>query len=165
MTASRLAGVGIAAFLAAAAAPVNAGAAIQLQPVLSNLTNPIFVTNARDGSNRLFVVEQAGVIKVLQAGGTVPTVFLDIRSQVLSGGERGLLGLAFHPQFSSNRRFFVDYTRRGDGATVIAEYQVSQTDPNIAEPTETALLVVAQPFTNHKGGMVEFGPTGSSASG
>ena len=69
------------------------------------------MTNAGDGSDRLFVVEQGGVIKVLQPGSTSPTVFLDITTKVLSGGEQGLLGLAFHPQFASNRRFFVDYTR------------------------------------------------------
>ena len=70
------------------------------------------MTNARDGSDRLFVLERGGVIKVLQPGDTSPTVFLDITTKVLSGGEQGLLGLAFHPQFSSNRRFFVNYTRR-----------------------------------------------------
>ncbi|MGH9895300.1 MAG: PQQ-dependent sugar dehydrogenase, partial [bacterium] len=97
-------------------------AAIQLEQVATGLASPTYVTNAHDGSNRLFIVEQPGTIKVLQPGATTPTVFLDITSKVLSGGERGLLGLAFHPSFPTNRRFFVNYTRQTDGATVIAEY-------------------------------------------
>jgi len=88
------------------------------------------------------------------------TVFLDIRSKVLFGGEQGLLGLAFHPQYAMNRRFFVNYTRTGDGATVIAEYQASVADSNVANTAETVLLTIAQPFANHNGGMIEFGPDG-----
>lgn len=128
--------------------------------MLADLTSPLYVTHARDGSNRLFVVEQAGRIKVLPPGATTPTVFLDIASRVLAGGERGLLGLAFHPRFNENGRFFVDYTRRPDGATVIAEYRVSATNPDVAAPSELTLLVIEQPFPNHNGGMVEFGPDG-----
>src|SRR5689334_2245953 len=134
--------------------------AVPLVPVLAGLASPIYVTNAHDGSNRLFVVEQPGRIKVLQPNATAPTVFLDITSRVLSGGEQGLLGLAFHPQFVSNGRFFVDYTRRPDGATVIAEYQVSAQNRNVAGTTERVLLVIPQPYVNHNGGMVEFGPDG-----
>jgi hypothetical protein len=134
--------------------------AIQLQPILTGLSSPLYVTSARDGTNRLFIVEQPGRIKVLQPGATTATVFLDITSKVLSGGEQGLLGLAFHPQYTTNRRFFVNYTRTGDGATVIAEYQASLADSNVANPTETQLLIIAQPFANHNGGMIEFGPDG-----
>src|ERR1051325_452037 len=105
--------------------PQEPATTAQLVPVLSGLSGPVYITNAHDGSNRLFVIEQAGRIKVLQPGATAPTVFLDISAKVLSGGEQGLLGLAFHPQFAITRRFFFDYTRRPDGATVIAEYQVS----------------------------------------
>ena len=136
------------------------GVAIELVPVLEGLTNPLYVTNARDGSNRLFIVEQAGRILVLQSGAAAPTVFLDIRSKVLSGGERGLLGLAVHPQMTDNRRFFVNYTRQADGATVIAEYRVSAANRDVAEASESALLIVQQPFANHNGGMIEFGPDG-----
>ena len=114
-----------------------AGAAVRLAPVLNGLDSPLFVTNARDGSVRLFVIEQGGVIKVLQPGAAPPTVFLDITTRVLFGGEQGLLGLAFHPQFACNRRFFVDYTRQPDGATVIAEYRVSAGNPNVADGDET----------------------------
>lgn len=133
---------------------------IQLEPVLSGLTSPIYVTNARDGSNRLFIVEQGGLIKVLQPGAATPTVFLDIATRVLSGGEQGLLGLVFHPYFKNNGRFFVSYTRRPDGATVIAEYHVSASDPNLADTAETPILTIAQPFSNHNGGMIEFGLDG-----
>ena len=79
----------------------SAEGAIRLDPVLQGLSSPVYITNAHDDSNRLFIVEQAGRIKVLAPGAPTPTVFLDITSKVLSGGERGLLGLAFHPQFGS----------------------------------------------------------------
>ena len=82
----------------AGAPPAPATSAVQLVPFLTGLSSPIFLTSAKDGSNRIFVVEQGGVIKVLQPGSATPTVFLDITARVLSGGERGLLGLAFHPQ-------------------------------------------------------------------
>ncbi|GEM_PF-409650 len=135
-------------------------AALQLDPFLSGLVSPIFITSAEDGSNRLFIVEQGGIIKVLQPGSTTPTVFLNITSKVLSGGERGLLGLAFHPQYETNRRFFVNYTRQTDGATVVAQYQASASNPNVADTAEIILLTVAQPFSNHNGGMMDFGPDG-----
>ncbi len=115
-------------------------AQIQLTPVVSGLASPVFVGNAGDGSNRLFIVEQAGIIKVLQPGSSTPTVFLDIRTKVVSGGERGLLGLAFHPNYPTDRRFFVYYTRVGDGALVIAEYKVSTLNAEVADPTETGVL-------------------------
>jgi glucose/arabinose dehydrogenase len=142
------------------AAPAAPQTADPLVAVVSGLSAPLYLTSAHDGSNRLFIVEQGGRIKVLQPGASAPTVFLDITASVLSGGERGLLGLAFHPQFSTNHRFFVDYTRQPDGATVIAEYQVSTANANLAETTEKVLLVIPQPFANHNGGMVEFGPDG-----
>jgi glucose/arabinose dehydrogenase len=133
---------------------------VTLEPVLSNLSSPVLLTNARDGSNRLFVIEQPGRIQVLQPGASTPTVFLDITSRVLAGGERGLLGLAFHPQFNANRRLFVNYTRRPDGATVIAEYRASASNPNVVDGAETILLVIPQPFENHNGGMIAFGADG-----
>src|SRR4029453_6577614 len=130
-----------------------------LEPVVTTgLSSPLYVTNAHDGSGRLFIIEQAGRIRVLQPGSTAPAVFLDIRSKILAGGERGLLGLAFHPRFPSDRRFFVNYTRTGDGATVVSEYRVSASDPNVADPVEAIILVIPQPYANHNGGMIEFGP-------
>src|SRR5947207_11558464 len=96
---------------------------LRLAPFAIGLNRPVNVANADDGSGRLFVNEQDGVIRVIGAGGTVRTEqFLDIRRLVLSGGEQGLLGLAFHPGFPGQPRVFVDYTRVPDGATVIAEY-------------------------------------------
>jgi uncharacterized protein (TIGR03437 family) len=140
----------------------SAQAAIQLITVLTGQDNPVYITSARDGSNRLFIVEQPGRIKILPPGATspLPTAFLNIVSKVSSGGERGLLGLAFHPQYTSNRRFFVNYTRTGDGATVISEFKVSASNPNVAETEERILLTVAQPFSNHNGGWIDFGPDG-----
>lgn len=135
----------------------HAGAAIQLAVVSGGFSSPVFVGNAGDGSNRLFIVEQAGIIKVLQPYDSTLTVFLDIRATILSGGERGLLGLAFHPQYAANGRFFVFYTRPGDGALVIAEYHVS-IDPNVADPAGTVLLTIPHPVNgNHNGGMLAFG--------
>ncbi|MEK6410968.1 MAG: PQQ-dependent sugar dehydrogenase [Acidobacteriota bacterium] len=146
---------------------INAGSQLEpgvnpiaLERVVTGLSAPVYVTSAKDGSNRLFIVEQGGRIKLLSPGNDNPTVFLDITQRVLGGGERGLLGLAFHRQFRTNHRFFVNYTRTPDGATVIAEYQASAADPNVAEVNETAVLVIAQPFANHNGGMIEFGPDG-----
>ena len=134
---------------------------INLQPLIGGgLNQPLYLTNAHDGSNRIFILEQPGIVSVLQPGSSTRTTFLDIRSRVLSGGERGLLGLAFHPQFATNGRFFVDYTRQPDGATVIAEYQLSNQSPNVAGTAEKVLLVIPQPYENHNGGMVEFGLDG-----
>ena len=133
---------------------------VGLEPVLTNLTSPVYVTHAGDGSQRLFVLEQAGRILVLEPGAVVPSVFLDIQSRILSGGERGLLGLAFHPDFARNRRFFVNYTRDPDGTTVIAEYRASVLNPDLADVQEVVLLSIAQPFSNHNGGMLVFGPDG-----
>ena len=130
-----------------------------LEPFVVGLQQPLFLTHAGDGSDRKFIVEQGGRILVVQPGSTTVTVFLDIRMRVLSGGERGLLGLAFHPQYAANGRFFVNYTRQTDGATVIAEYRVVSGNANLADPaTESVLLLIPQPFANHNGGMIEFGP-------
>ncbi|NUZ04235.1 PQQ-dependent sugar dehydrogenase [Piscinibacter koreensis] len=132
---------------------------LRLVPVLQGLASPVLVTNARDGSNRLFVVELGGRIRVMAPGASATTLFLDIAGKVVAGGEQGLLGLAFHPQFASNGRFFVNYTRAGDGATVIAEYRVGA-DPAATAATEQVILTIAQPFSNHNGGMIAFGPDG-----
>ncbi len=134
---------------------------IELEPVLtSGLTYPIYATHARDGSGRLFIVEQPGRIKIFRPGVAGAKQFLDLSSKVVSGGEQGLLGLAFHPQYRINRRFFVNYTRVPDGATVISEFQTSSADPDIALTEETVILTIAQPYANHNGGMIEFGPDG-----
>jgi uncharacterized protein (TIGR03437 family) len=141
---------------------VSAQTAPRLIPIATGLTSPLYLTNARDGSGRLFVLERPGRIRVMRRGETSPVTrpFLDISAKVMLGGERGLLGLAFHPQYKANRRFFVNYTRIPDGATVISEFKVSASNPYIAETDERVLLTIAQPFSNHNGGMIEFGHDG-----
>lgn len=138
-------------------------ARVKLERVVAGLLNPVYVTHAGDGSERLFVVEQAGLIRIIQRGSLLNTPFLDIRNRVESGGEKGLLSVAFHPNYETNRRFFVDYTTRRGGQlkTIIAEYKASTADPNVADPTsERVLLEIDQPFSNHNGGLVKFGPDG-----
>lgn len=138
-------------------------AAISLKAVTSGLSAPIGIASANDGSNRLFIIEQGGKIRIVANGILTRTPFLDISSRIVSGGELGLLGLAFHPSYSTNGRFFVNYTRNGANGleTVIAEYAVSDTDPNLASSrSEKILLTFRQPFENHNGGMIAFGPDG-----
>lgn len=134
---------------------------IAVQQFATGFTAPVEITHA--GDSRLFVVQQGGAIKILNANGTVNTTnFLTLTSSTIStGGERGLLGLAFHPNYATNGYFYVNYTRAGDGATVIARYQVSATNPDVANASSgTVLLVVSQPFSNHNGGSIKFGPDG-----
>lgn len=134
---------------------------IQLQPFLTGLTQPVFVTNAGDGSRRMFVVEKGGVIKVVQPGSTTPTDFLNISSRVSTDGERGLLGLAFHPDYETNRRFFVYFTRISDGDIQIAEYQASTANPNVADTTEKVIITIEHSgANNHNGGTIAFGSDG-----
>ena len=148
----------IALLALACCAPLRA--AVQLAPLLTGLASPVFVTHAGDGSNRLFAVEQGGVIRVAQPNASTSSVFLDIRAKVTAGGEQGLLGLAFHPRHAENGRLFVYYTRSGDGAIVIAEYRVSA-NRDVAAADETMLLTIPHPVnTNHNGGMLAFGPDG-----
>jgi glucose/arabinose dehydrogenase len=127
--------------------------------VTESLENPVFLTHAADGSPRLFLVEQPGLIRIVERGALISSPFLDIRDRVLSGGERGLLGLAFHPDFRRNGRLYVNYTRHPDGATVLAEYRLGPS-PREALRHERILMVVPQPYANHNGGMVAFGPDG-----
>jgi glucose/arabinose dehydrogenase len=136
------------------------GVAIDVRVAVDGLTAPLDVTNAADGSGRIFVAEQAGRIRIVKDGALVERPFIDIIGRIASGGERGLLGLAFHPGYPADPRFFVDYTDR-DGNTVISAFRVSATDPDLADPdSEQVLLHIDQPFPNHNGGAVEFGPDG-----
>jgi glucose/arabinose dehydrogenase len=149
------------ALLAGLLSSTSAFAQIHLVPVATGLVNPVFVTGAGDGTGRLFIVEQAGTIRVMQTSGNTMSLFLDIRPRVRSGGEQGLLGLAFHPSYASNRRFFVYYTRAADAAIVVAEYTASLANPQVADTGERVLLTIPHPsFSNHNGGMVAFGPDG-----
>jgi glucose/arabinose dehydrogenase len=130
---------------------------IRLQSYVSGLSSPLLLTNAKDGTKRNFIVQQGGIIKVVPPGSTTATDFLNITSKILSGGERGLLGLTFHPQFATNGYFFVNYTRTGDAATVIARYKTTDSTNALGDPnSERILLTIAQPFANHNGGMIEF---------
>ena len=120
---------------------------------------PLYVTHADDGSGRLFIVEQGGQVWILDSGSVLPNPFLDISSKISSGSERGLLGLGFHPNYDTNGYFFVNYTDLG-GDTVVARYTVSS-DPNEADRnSEVIILQQPQPFSNHNGGHLAFGPDG-----
>lgn len=134
-----------------------------IQNYFTGLSSPVFLTNAGDGSRRIFIVQQRGIIKVAQPGSSVLTDYLNLSNIVSnSGSERGLLGLAFHPQFSVNRRFFVYYTRQSDGAVEIAEYSQSAANPNVADPiaVRVILTIPHSSFSNHNGGTIAFGPDG-----
>jgi glucose/arabinose dehydrogenase len=132
---------------------------VELVPVADGLNEPVFVTAAPGEPGRLYVVEQAGLIRVVGADGvTADTPLLDLTAAVTFGGEQGLLGLAFHPDYADNGRFFVDYTRAPDGATVISQFNAVD---GVADPaSERQLLVIEQPFDNHNGGMIAFDATG-----
>src|SRR5206468_2348469 len=117
-------------------------------------------TIANAGDSRLFLTLQTGRIVVFGGGQIQAAPFLDVASAISCCGERGLLGLAFHPQFASNRFFFVDYTNTA-GNTVIARYQASAANPNAADASSgVTLLTITQPFDNHNGGQLQFGPDG-----
>lgn len=138
---------------AATAAP-----SVHLSKVAGGLDSPVFVTSARDGTGRTFIVEQTGRIRVIKNGILLPTPFLDISSQVSKGGEQGLLGLAFHPSYRSNSLFYVNFTR-ADGDTVINRYRASTTNPDVAVRSSARRIVtIDQPYANHNGGMIAFGP-------
>ncbi|WP_396197110.1 PQQ-dependent sugar dehydrogenase [Flavobacterium sp.] len=131
---------------------------ISLQSFGTGFVSPVEITNA--GDTRLFVVQKGGLIRILNADGTVnATPFLNLSSLVTTNSERGLLGLAFHPNYATNGYFFVNYTNLA-GNTVIARYTVSATNPNIANTSETVLMTITQPFSNHNGGTLKFGSDG-----
>ena len=132
---------------------------LQLTQIASGLSNPTDIQSSGDGSGRLFFVQQDGIIRLFRNGALVVQPFLDIRSKTSAGGERGLLGLAFPPGFAQKQRFYVNYTDL-NGNTVIAQYRVSA-NPDVADAaSETVLLNITQPFANHNGGQVRFGPDG-----
>jgi glucose/arabinose dehydrogenase len=130
-----------------------------LQPIITSLPGPVALTNA--GDSRLFITQQIGMIRIYDALGLRATPFLDIRSIVLSGGERGLLSVAFHPLYRDNGFFFVYYTNQ-NGDNNVARYKVSPSDPDLADPASgTILLTIPHPtFANHNGGQLQFGPDG-----
>ena len=134
---------------------------ISLARVAGGFVQPAHVTHAGDGSGRIFVVEQAGRIRILDNGVVQSTPFLDIASRVACCGEQGLLSVAFPPGFAAKGYFYLNYTRTPDGATVVARYRVSADTANAADPaSEEIVLTVSQPFANHNGGQLAFGPDG-----
>jgi glucose/arabinose dehydrogenase len=157
---------GASAGSATASPPAPAGSfdpaavALSLEPVVDGLTSPLAVTHAGDGSGRLFVAEQDGAIRIVRDGALVDRPFLDISDRISSGGERGLLGLAFHPNFPTDPRVFVNYTDP-DGDTRVVSFAPDPSDPDRADlSSEIRLLFVDQPFANHNGGALAFGPDG-----
>jgi glucose/arabinose dehydrogenase len=132
---------------------------VSLSPFISGVESPLFLTHAGDGSGRVYIVGQTGRISIAEAGGELlPEPFLDISDRVVAGGEQGLLGLAFHPSYSDTGRFYVNYTDE-NGDTVIAEYR--RVGERRADPaSERVLFRIDQPYPNHNGGMLAFGPDG-----
>lgn len=131
--------------------------------VVSGLDKPEGLANAGDNSGRLFIIEQAGLVRILQDGNLLTAPFLDLTMNVSCCGEQGLLGLAFHPKYRENGLFYVDYTEKVGNQlyTVISRFNVSANDPNLADPaSEMRLLQIEQPFQNHNGGELQFGPEG-----
>jgi glucose/arabinose dehydrogenase len=141
------------------------GIDIQLIEVADGLYDPVNVAMANDGSGRIFVVERVGYVRIVESDGTVlEEPFLDLSNVVTTTvhTEQGLLGLAFHPDYASNGLFYVYYAEaRTNGNMILVEYQVSEDDPNAADPDSVrAIFMVEQPFNNHNGGTIKFGPDG-----
>ena len=133
---------------------------LSIEPLWRDFTAPLYLTNAGDGSGRMFVVEQGGRIRVIHYGSVRVIPYLDVSGIISTGGERGLLGLAFSPDFAQSGRIYVDYTD-AQGNTVVARYTAD--DPTSDEPRWSApetVLRVKQPFANHNGGCLQFGPDG-----
>lgn len=139
--------------------PAKPVTAVALAPIASGLRKPVTLTHA--GDDRLFVAEQDGRVRIIQNSELLPDPFLDV-SEILAtdGSERGLLGLAFHPDYAQNGYFYIVYTNK-DGDTEISRYTVSAADPNRADPDSAMLILfVEQPYGNHNGGQLAFGPDG-----
>ena len=143
----------LAATIASAADPQ-----VALQLITGGLDHPVSITHA--GDTRLFITEQTGKVRIWDGTRLLPQPFLDTRGLISVGGERGLLSIAFHPRYAENGLFFVNYTDV-NGHTVVARYHVSASDPNRADAASAQqILFVHQPFANHNGGQLQFGPDG-----
>ena len=139
--------------------PPEATLPVGLEPVASGLSFPLYLTSPA-GDARLFIVEKGGAIRIVKDGVLLPAPFLTLAGRVSTGSEQGLLGLAFDPAYASNGRFVVHYTDLA-GNTAVSLYRVSAAAPDLADPaSETVLLTAAQPFENHNGGQILFGPDG-----
>jgi glucose/arabinose dehydrogenase len=131
-------------------------AQLGLRTIVSGMSSPVYVASVPSQTSKLYVVEQVGRIRVLVDGKVRPGPFLDIRSKVRAGGEQGLLSMAFHPNYKSNHKFYVNYTDT-NGDTRVIEYT---SDGNVAKRAVRQLLFVKQPYANHNGGQLQFGPDG-----
>ena len=147
----------VSASAALAMAPAADAASFKLVRVKAGLGQALYVTHAPGEKNRLFIVNQNGTIRILDRGRLRATPFLNLRGRISSGGERGLLGLAFHPRYARNGKFYVNYTDRS-GNTQIVEFR--RRNKNRARTSGRRLLTVRQPFGNHNGGHIAFGPDG-----
>ncbi|HEX7077607.1 MAG TPA: PQQ-dependent sugar dehydrogenase [Candidatus Eisenbacteria bacterium] len=127
-------------------------------PFASGLSQPVGLEAPPGDTARVFIVEKTGTIRIAKSGRILTRPFLDIRDRVSAGSEQGLLGLAFHPQYAMNGRFYVDYTDRSGNSHVV-EFTVSS-NPDSASATEREILFVTQPYANHNGGRITFGPDG-----
>jgi glucose/arabinose dehydrogenase len=134
--------------------------AVTLKPLPFTFDQPLYVTAPPGDTSRLFVVQKTGAIRVLKNGSLLPAPFLDISGLVSGGGEQGLLSMAFDPGFARNGRFYVDYTDL-DGDTRVVRYRVGGGSPDVADPASAKVLLrVTQPYENHNGGQLQFGPDG-----
>ena len=142
------------------AGPPDGTLAVGLQEVVSGLDFPLYLTAPAGDAGRLFIVEKGGAIRIVKDGTLLPTAFLDLAGRVATGAEQGLLGLAFDPGYADNGRFVVHYTDVS-GNTVVSMFRVADGDPDRADPaSETIVLTAEQPFPNHNGGQILFGPDG-----
>jgi glucose/arabinose dehydrogenase len=154
----------LAILTAALLAPVATNAAVVpsrirlgLDPVATGLSSPLLVTHAGDGSGRIFVVEKTGKVRIIKDGSLVGAPFIDISRSVSRGAEQGLLGLAFHPGYETNGKLYLSYTDL-NGTSVIREYRVSTNPDRVNGSSGRTLLRVKQPYANHNGGHLAFGP-------
>lgn len=132
---------------------------VALAPVVAGLRRPVYVT-APKGDPRLFVVEQEGIVRLVKDGAVLPAPFLDVAAETRTRNpEQGLLGLAFHPKYPQDARLFVHLSQRASGDTAILEFRVDPASPDVADPASRRLVLeVEQPYGNHNGGHLEFGP-------
>ncbi|MGH8015887.1 MAG: PQQ-dependent sugar dehydrogenase, partial [Candidatus Zixiibacteriota bacterium] len=131
---------------------------LAIDTVASGLIDPVFVTFAPGDSSRVFIIEQPGRIRIVKNGSLLTRSFLDIDSIVnSSGNEQGLLGMAFHPNYQSNGRFYVNYSNSG-GHTVVARYNITANPDSANANSRFNIITINQPFSNHNGGMLAFGP-------
>jgi glucose/arabinose dehydrogenase len=150
--------VACGAIAVSCSAASTSASSLRLVIVARGFASPVLATQAPGEPGRVYVVEQPGRIRVVERGKVKPGAFLDIRSLVVYGGEQGLLGLAFSPRYARDHTFYVDYTSRPDGATKVVRYR--SRNGRAVPGSAQQILRIAQPYANHNGGNVVFGPDG-----